>query len=124
HRHPHRGVRYPLRARRLAPAPGGEPMPQTVTDVVKALTAQEKAAIGRLVDWLRIPSVSTDPAHTQDCVKAAEWAAARLGEACIDASLRPTGTPDSPGHPIVWAHHAGPDGYQGPHVLFYGHYDV
>ena len=99
-------------------------MPQTVTDVVKALAAQEKAAIGRLVDWLRIPSVSTDPAHKQDCVKAAEWAAAQLGEAGIDASLRPTGTPDSPGHPIVWAHHAGPEGYQGPHVLFYGHYDV
>jgi len=99
-------------------------MAQTVTDVVKSLGGIEKDAIARLIEWLRIPSVSTDPAHKKDCIKAAEWAVARLGEAGIDASLRQTGTPDKPGHPIVWAHHAGPAGYQGPHVLFYGHYDV
>jgi acetylornithine deacetylase/succinyl-diaminopimelate desuccinylase-like protein len=35
----------------------------------------------------------------------------------FDASVR-----DTPGHPMVVAHHDGPAG--SPHVLFYGHYDV
>ncbi len=99
-------------------------MAQTVTDVVKSLGGVEKDAIARLIEWLRIPSVSTDPAHKKDCIKAAEWAVAHLSHAGIDASLRQTGTSDKPGHPIVWAHYPGPAGYAGPHVLFYGHYDV
>ena len=35
------------------------------------------------------------------------------------AEVRPTA-----GHPVVVAHHAAPAGYKGPHILFYGHYDV
>ena len=35
----------------------------------------------------------------------------------FDAAVR-----DTPGHPMVVAHHDGPAG--APHVLFYGHYDV
>ena len=31
---------------------------------------------------------------------------------------------DTPGHPIVVAHHPGPDGSAGPRLLYYGHYDV
>ena len=68
-----------------------------------------------LFNLLRIPSISTDPAHRQDCDKAADWLVADLKSIGFDASKRAT-----PGHPMVIAH----AGSEGPHVLFYGHYDV
>ncbi|HEV2502209.1 MAG TPA: M20/M25/M40 family metallo-hydrolase [Mesorhizobium sp.] len=71
----------------------------------------------RLFDLLKIKSISTDPAFSADCRKAAEWLVADLKSIGFDASVR-----DTPGHPMVVAHHEGPAG--APHVLFYGHYDV
>lgn len=88
------------------------------------LNAQDQAAIDRLIEWLRIPSISTDPAYRAEVRRAAEWAADRLREAGLTPELRETGTAEAAGHPIVWAYHPGPAGYSGPHVLFYGHYDV
>lgn len=69
----------------------------------------------RLFGLLRIPSISTDPAHRADCARAADWLAEDLRGLGFDASARPT-----PGHPMVVAH----AGDAGPHLLFYGHYDV
>ena len=68
-----------------------------------------------LFSLLRIPSISTDPAYGQDCDKAADWLVEDLKSIGFDASKRAT-----PGHPMVIAH----AGSEGPHVLFYGHYDV
>jgi acetylornithine deacetylase/succinyl-diaminopimelate desuccinylase-like protein len=81
------------------------------------------------MDWLRIPSISTDPAYTADVRRAAEWAADQLRQAGLSVEVVPTGDAGKPigaggGHPIVLAHSPGADGYAGPHVLFYGHYDV
>lgn len=74
------------------------------------------ASLGRLFELIRIPSVSTDPAYKADCLRCAEWLAADLAEMGFEASVRQT-----TGHPMVVAHdHSG----EGPHVLFYGHYDV
>lgn len=96
-----------------------------VEQVVGSLAAREKDIVARLVEWLRIPSVSTDPKYAPEVRRAAEWCAAQLRLAGLDkVELRETGTTDKPGHPIVWAHHPGPAGYTGPHILFYGHYDV
>lgn len=92
--------------------------------VLSTLKSRERESAGRLMEWLRIPSVSTDPKHSADCRKAAEWCAQQLRLAGIQAELRETGTKDKPGHPVVYAHHPGAAGYKGPHVLFYGHYDV
>jgi len=92
--------------------------------VLATLAANQPAALDRLKDWLTIPSISTDPKYAPDCAKAAEWAAVQLRECGLAASVMPTGTKTAPGHPMVLASTAGDPGYRGPHVLFYGHYDV
>ncbi len=91
---------------------------------LKWLETHESDSLGRLCDWLRIPSVSTDPAYKADVARAAEWAAARLREAGLTVEVLPTGDPPGSGHPVVLAESPGAPSYKGPHVLFYGHYDV
>ena len=73
------------------------------------------AAQERLLDLLRIPSISTDPAYIPQTEAAADWLVRELQEIGFKAEKRPT-----PGHPMVVARHEAP----GPHILFYGHYDV
>jgi acetylornithine deacetylase/succinyl-diaminopimelate desuccinylase-like protein len=79
-------------------------------------------SVERLFELLRIQSISTDPAYAEQCRAAAEHVAADLSTLGFTAELRPTG-----GHPVVVAKagngSAGSNG-AGPHVLFYGHYDV
>jgi len=81
------------------------------------IDADHEAAVGRLVDWLRIPSVSAQPAHAGDCLAAAEWVAAELRAIGFTARLVPTAR-----HPVVVATHPGTA--PGPRLLYYGHYDV
>jgi acetylornithine deacetylase/succinyl-diaminopimelate desuccinylase-like protein len=84
--------------------------------ILDRVDAAQPEALARLTELLRIPSISTDPAHAGDCRAAADWLAAELTGLGFDAAVRPT-----TGHPMVVAH-GGPEG--GRHVLFYGHYDV
>jgi acetylornithine deacetylase/succinyl-diaminopimelate desuccinylase-like protein len=77
-------------------------------------------SIERLFEFLRIPSVSTDPAFKDHCRIAAEYVAENLSSLGLQTSLRPTG-----GHPIVLGKMPqGQGNGNGPRVLFYGHYDV
>ncbi|SIP96236.1 Acetylornithine deacetylase/Succinyl-diaminopimelate desuccinylase [Paracoccus thiocyanatus] len=73
-------------------------------------------ALDRLMEFLRIPSVSTDPAYAAEVRRAADWLCAELVSLGFQASVR-----DTPGHPMVVAH--SPKGDRRP-ALFYGHYDV
>ena len=75
------------------------------------------AATERLLDLLRIKSISTDPAFKDACQEAADWLVKDLQSIGIDAQKRAT-----PGHPMVVGH-VGPENGT-PHLLFYGHYDV
>lgn len=95
-----------------------------VDQVLGRLESQEKQQIQELMDWLRIPSISTDPAYRSHCRRAAQWASDHLAASGFTSALRETGTQANPGHPIVLAHTPGDASYKGPHVLFYGHYDV
>ena len=77
-----------------------------------------KQSRDRLFEFLRLKSISTDPAFAEECRKTAEWLASDLQSFGFDASIRETA-----GHPMVVAHHDGP-AQDSPHALFYGHYDV
>ncbi len=75
------------------------------------------ASLERLFAWLSIPSISTDPAYAAECRRAAEWLKADLAGLGVEAQVR-----EVPGaHPAVMGR---VDAARGPHVLFYGHYDV
>ena len=73
------------------------------------------AALDRLMGLLRLQSVSTDPAYKEQVNKAADWLVEDLKSLGVNASKR-----DTPMHPMVVGH----VGNIGPHLLFYGHYDV
>jgi acetylornithine deacetylase/succinyl-diaminopimelate desuccinylase-like protein len=90
----------------------------SIDDVLNTIDANLPASTDRLFDLLRIPSVSTDPAYTQHCLRAANWLADELQGLGYSADVRET-----PGHPIVVGH-AKAKRKDAPHVLFYGHYDV
>src|SRR6267378_2801346 len=71
-----------------------------------------------LTDFLRIPSVSTNPSHNADCRAAAEWVAGELRRlGCREVQFLASGT-----HPVVWG--VGPEVRGAPTLLIYGHYDV
>lgn len=97
---------------------------QTADAVIETLRSRRQDSVQRLIDWLRIPSVGTDPVYRAETRRAAEWCRDQLIAAGFRAELRETGTSDKPGHPVVWATNEGSPDYTGPHVLFYGHYDV
>ncbi len=94
-------------------------------DAVLARLAQTReAAHARLMDFLRIPSVSAQADHAADCRRAAVWAMDELKAIGFTTRLCETA-----GHPVVLAEHPGPavsgaDGRAIPHLLYYGHYDV
>ncbi len=79
--------------------------------------------VEELTDWLRIPSISTDPEYAGDVRRAAEWLAADLRRAGVSrVELMETGTAEHRGHPVVYAEHL--VDAEAPTVLVYGHYDV
>ena len=58
-----------------------------------ALTTAEAAfgeSLNRLFELLRIPSISTDPAHNADCDAAAQWLVKELNAIGFKAESRPT----------------------------------
>ncbi|MBY6090063.1 M20/M25/M40 family metallo-hydrolase [Maritimibacter alkaliphilus] len=86
--------------------------------VLSRIDTDLNAATERLMDLLRIRSISTDPDYKAECDKAADWLVADLASFGVKAEKRAT-----PGHPMVYGTF-GPEGADVPHVLFYGHYDV
>jgi acetylornithine deacetylase/succinyl-diaminopimelate desuccinylase-like protein len=82
------------------------------------VAARRDRMLEELKALLRIPSISTDPAHDADCRRAAEWVGNHLralGCATVEYLA-------SESHPVVWAE--GPAAPGKPTVLVYGHYDV
>jgi acetylornithine deacetylase/succinyl-diaminopimelate desuccinylase-like protein len=90
-------------------------IPMSLDAVLAKIDTDLDAALERLMGLLRLQSVSTDPAYKEQVNKAADWLVEDLKSLGVDASKR-----DTPMHPMVVGH----VGNIGPHLLFYGHYDV
>ena len=71
-------------------------MTDTITPVLSRIDADLPQALDRLVDLLRIPSISTDPAHKPDVESAADWLVKGLSDMGFSARKDPT-----TGHPMV-----------------------
>jgi acetylornithine deacetylase/succinyl-diaminopimelate desuccinylase-like protein len=80
-----------------------------------------------LCDWLRIPSISADPAHSGDVANSAEFCAWQLREAGlheVEIIRADTAGADGAGlAPAVYGEWLGA-GDGAPTVLVYGHHDV
>ena len=84
--------------------------------VLARLDADRDAALERLGALVACRSVSTDPEFAGECARAADWLVEDLRGMGFEARSVST-----KGHPVVLAKDHDSDG---PHVLFYGHYDV
>lgn len=85
-----------------------------------------------LIEWLKIPSISSDTSKIEEVKKGCDWIAAKLKDAGLEVEIIPTD-----GHPMVYAEtpESSHDSEQEhdassipvvmvPVVLVYGHYDV
>lgn len=86
-------------------------------DLATYLRQHHDRHLEELLDFLRIPSVSTHPDHAADVAKAAEFVHHALEHAGLDAEIMPTAK-----HPAVYAEKISDSSK--PTVLIYGHYDV
>ncbi|MDG1936584.1 MAG: M20/M25/M40 family metallo-hydrolase [Paracoccaceae bacterium] len=87
--------------------------------VLARIDADLENSVHRLLELLRIPSISTDPAFAQNCDIAADWLVCDIESLGATAEKYPT-----LGHPMVVGHIKPPNSDSLPHILFYGHYDV
>jgi acetylornithine deacetylase/succinyl-diaminopimelate desuccinylase-like protein len=71
-----------------------------------------------LIEFARIPSVSTDPTFRDDLIRASRWVANRLERAGVPR----VEILETPGHPVVYAEWI--TDANAPTILVYGHYDV
>ena len=75
------------------------------------------AHLEQLFDFLRFPSVSTDPARRDDVSACGQWLYEKFVSMGLYAEVRGT-----PGHPVIFARSKPAAGKKT--VLIYGHYDV
>jgi acetylornithine deacetylase/succinyl-diaminopimelate desuccinylase-like protein len=94
-------------------------MSASLSAALAYLKQHQQQFLDDLIYFVRIASVSTDPAAKAEMQRAAEWVAEQLNRLGMKkVQILPTG-----GHPVVYGEllEAGADK---PTVLIYGHYDV
>ncbi|WP_146517848.1 dipeptidase [Stieleria varia] len=89
----------------------------SVSELLDTLQSDQQRLLDDLIQWLRIPSVSSDSRHIDDTQKACQWIADKLSGAGLSVEILPT-----EGHPMVLAETPPVPG--APTVVVYGHYDV
>ena len=89
------------------------------TEAIKYFDKNYEKILSELIDFIAIPSVSTDPDRKDDVLKAAKFIANKLSNIGMEnVQIFPTLR-----HPIIYADHLHAGSTQ-PTVLIYGHYDV
>jgi acetylornithine deacetylase/succinyl-diaminopimelate desuccinylase-like protein len=88
-------------------------------DAIRYVHENNARFLAELSDFLKIPSISTDPDHQNDMLRAAEW---------LKENMRQVGVGNiqifqTRKHPIVFGEIL-KGGSQAPIILVYGHYDV
>jgi acetylornithine deacetylase/succinyl-diaminopimelate desuccinylase-like protein len=86
-------------------------------DVLDRIDREKETYLEELEEYLRIPSISTDPEHQNEVIRCSDYLLGRMREAGLTAEKIET-----EGNPLVYAEWLGAPGK--PTVLFYGHYDV
>lgn len=86
-------------------------------DVFKRVARERTEYLDELKDYLRIPSISTDPAYSEAVHECAAFVEGQLRAAGLEAGLISTQH-----YPLVYAEWLGAK--DKPTILFYGHYDV
>ncbi|TWU32951.1 dipeptidase [Novipirellula artificiosorum] len=89
----------------------------TSSNILDALDSAQDRHLAELIEWLKIPSVSSDSTRKTETAAAARWVADKL-----QASGLATETMCTDGHPLVLAETPAISG--APIALVYGHYDV
>lgn len=86
-------------------------------DVFSRVEKEQATYLEELREYLRIPSISTDPEYAGEVSRCCDFVVDRLRDAGVSARRLDTG-----GHPLIYGEWLGAPG--APTVLFYGHYDV
>jgi len=86
-------------------------------DVLARVEREQPQYLEELKEYIRIPSISTDPDYKGEVLRCAGFLADKLRAAGLTVE-----TIETEGHPLVYAEWMGAPGK--PTVLFYGHYDV
>ncbi len=86
-------------------------------DVLTRVENEQADYLEELKDYLRIPSISTDPGYADEVGRCAQFVNEKLAGAGLAAELL-----DTDRYPLVYAEWLGAEGK--PTLLFYGHYDV
>lgn len=91
-----------------------------INDILQEARKGFEASVDRLMSYLRIPSISADPAYDAACLEAARWTHDLLADMGFRVRYAQT-----PAHPVVIAQYE-PDHVDKNtlHILLYGHYDV
>ncbi|MCH7812457.1 MAG: peptidase M20, partial [Planctomycetes bacterium] len=87
-----------------------------ITKIENHIEMNRDRMVQLLQEFLRIPSISTDPTYKAAIREAADWVRQRLADCGFEVEIVETD-----GHPAVLAD-SGPIDGQGPTVLVYGHY--
>jgi acetylornithine deacetylase/succinyl-diaminopimelate desuccinylase-like protein len=88
--------------------------------VLERVEREKERYLAELQDYLRIPSISTDPDYRDEVLRASEFLRERMTEAGISAEA--VSPEDGGGYPLVYGERIVDP--RAPTVLFYGHYDV